>query len=253
LHTKITYLQLVIWFAVVAGQSAVGLWAWKRRNSALAIYLGIEVARFLWLFPVARLASAHAYYIAYCIGTGVDYAAQVYLVVAIFQAIRQTGIPNKNHPAYMQGLAMVLLAAAILTLRFPLENIAQPPAVLWFYAADHVAMYWICLMLIVAPLYAYVVDAAKDTRLLLLYLGFSVYIAVRAGAVDAAIATHLIHRYKHAAEIAYFFSLVLWFASSHFQIASHQWDPAQTEFLKTALRKRSQLNELSRLERSPYP
>lgn len=252
MHTKITYLQIVIWFAVVAGQSAVGLWAWKRRNNALAIYLGIEVARFLWLFPVARLGSAHAYYIAYCIGTAVDYMAQAFLVVAIFSRICETGIPSKNHLAYFQGLAMILLAVSIVTLRFPLEKLNQPPAVLWFYAVDHVAMYWLCLMLIAAPLYAYMVDSAKDTRLLLIYLGFATYIAVRAGAVDIAIATHLVRRFSHAAEIAYIFSLVLWFASSHFHSACHQWDPAQTEFLKTALRtkQRSHIHELSRRERS---
>lgn len=251
MHSKITHLQFLIQFAVVAGQSVVGLWAWRRRNSALAIYLGIVAARFLLLFPVARLASAHAYYIAYCIGTGVDYAAQVFLVVAIFQAIRKTGIPNKNHPAYLQGLAFVLLAAAILTLRFPLENIPDT-AWKWHLAIDHVAMYWLCLMLIVAPLYAYMVDSAKDTRLLLIYLAFATYIAVRAGAVDIAIATHLVRRFRHAPEIAYALSLVLWFASSHFQSACHQWDPAQTECLKTALRtkQRSHIHELSRRERS---
>jgi hypothetical protein len=250
LHTKITSLQLVIWFSVVVGQLVVSLWAYRRRNTALAIYLGVVVSRFLFLFPVARLGSAHAYYVAYWIGTIVDYGAQVYLVIALYACIRKTGIPSKSHPAVLQGLGIVLMAAAILTLRFPLEKISQP-AVLWFYAVDHVALYWLCLMLVMVPLYAYVIDAAKDTRLLLLYLGFSVYIAVRAGAVDYAIATNLIHRYKHAPEIAYLFSLILWFASSHFPFASHQIDPAQMESLKAALRQRSHLLELSSYERSP--
>lgn len=253
MHTKITLLQYCIWEAVVAGNLVVGFWACWKRNNAIAIYLGLAVAKSAGLFAVSQLASAHAYYIAYWIGTVVDYGAQVFLVIALFACIRQTGIPSKSHPAYLQGLGILLLAAAILTLRFPLEKITQP-AVLWFYAVDHVAMYWLCLMLIAAPLYAYMVDSAKDTRLLLTYLGFATYIAVRAGAVDIAIATHLVRRFSHAAEIAYIFSLVLWFASSHFHSACHQWDPAQTEFLKTALRRkqRSHIHELSRRERSPH-
>lgn len=250
MHTKITHLQLLIWIAVSAGQTAVGLWAWKRRNNALAMYLGIAVANSLWLSAMARLASAHAYYIAYWIGTVVDYGAQAYLVIAIFACIRKTGIPSKNHPAMLQGLGIVLMAASILTLRFPLESIGRT-AVFWFYAVDHVAMYWLCLMLIAAPLYAYIVDSAKDARLLLLYIGFSTYIGVRAGAVDIAVATHLIHRYIHAPEIAYLFSLVLWFASSHFPVANHQWDSAQTDSLKRAIRARIHTNEFVNDERFP--
>ena len=250
MHTKITLLQLIIWFAVVAGQSVTGLWAWRRRNNDLAIYLGIVVARFLWLFPVARLGSAHAYYIAYWIGTAVDYAAQVYLVIAIFACIRKTGIPNR-HPMLLQVFAGCMLGLAILTLRFPLAS-SITPAWKWFLAINHVALYWLCLMLIAAPLYAYVVDSAKDMRLLLIYIGFSLYIAIRSGAVDIAIGTHRAVRLTHLTEIIYLISLVLWFISSQFSAASHQWDPAQTEFLKTALRakNRSHLHELSRHERS---
>jgi hypothetical protein len=250
LHTKITHLQLAIFFAVVAGQSVVGLWAWRRRNAPLAIYLCIVVVRFLWLFPVARLASAHAYYIAYWIGTFVDYGAQVFLVVALFQATRKTGIPDR-HPVLLQVFAGSMFALSILTLRFPLENIANT-AWKWHLAIDHVAMYWLCLMLVAAPLYAWMVDSAKDTRLLLIYLGFALYVAARTGEVDIAIRTHLAVRLTHLTEISYLFSLVLWFISSHFQVASHQWDPAQTEALKTALRAkyRSHLHEPSRHERS---
>jgi hypothetical protein len=214
----------------------------------VAIYLGIVVARFLWLFPVARLGSAHAYYISYLIGTMVDYAAQVYLVIAIFAYIRKTGIPNR-HPMLLQVFAGCMLALAILTLRFPLTS-GITPAWKWFLAINHVALYWLCLMLIAAPLYAYVVDSAKDTRLLLIYIGFSLYIAARSGAVDIAIGTHLAIRLTHVTEIAYLISLVLWLSSSHFSAASHQWDPAHTALLKTALRNRSQLHELSRYERS---
>jgi hypothetical protein len=105
-------------------------------------------------------------------------------------------------------------------------------------------------MLTVVPLYAWMVDSAKDTRLLLIYLGFALYVAARSGAVDIAIGTHLAVRLTHATEISYLFSLVLWFISSNYQVASHQWDPAQTEILKTALRQRSNLPELSRHERA---
>jgi hypothetical protein len=251
LHTKITHLQLLIWFAVVLCQLIVGLWAYRRRNTALAIYLGIVVARFLWLFPVARLGSAHAYYIAYWIGAFVDYAAQVYLVAAIFQAIRKTGIPDRN-PLLLHVFAGCMFALAILTLRFPLTSNVSP-GWKWFLAIDHVAMYWLCLMLAVVPLYAWMVDSAKDTRLLLIYIGFSLYLAVRSGAVDIAIGTHRAVHLTHFTEFAYLISLVLWLLSSNYPVASHQWDPAQTEFLKTALRARMRshhLHELSRYERS---
>lgn len=251
MHTKITHLQLVIWIAVTLGQMVVSLWAYRRRNSALAIYLGAEVGNSIWLFAVAHLAPWQVFHIAYWTGTFVDYAAQIFLVVAIFQGIRKTGIPGKNHPAYLQGLAFVLLAAAILTLRFPLSSDIAP-GWKWFLAVDHVALYWLCLMLIAAPLYAYMVDSAKDARLLLIYLGFALYVGAHSGAVDTAIKTHLAIRLTHVTEIFYLFSLVLWFASSYISAASHQWDPAQTEFLKTALRtkNRSHLHELSRHERS---
>jgi Na+-translocating ferredoxin:NAD+ oxidoreductase RnfA subunit len=251
LHTKITHLQLVIWIAVILGQLVVGLWAYRRRNSVLVIYLGVEVVRAICVFAVARLAPWQAYEVAYWIGWFVDYAAHIYLVVAIFKGIRKTGIPSKNHPAYFQGLAFVLLAASILTLRYPLSNHVVP-AWKWYLAIDHVAMYWLCLMLIAAPLYAYMVDSAKDARLLLIYLGFALYIGARSGAVDTAIGTHLARRLTHVTEISYLFSLVLWFLSSYFSVACHQWDPAQTEHLKTALRARSRshLHELLRHERS---
>ena len=251
MHTKITYLQFYIWEVILTSQVIVSLWSWRRRNTAVAIYLGVEALNLAIPFAVGRLASAHAYYIAYWIATVIDYAAQAYLVSALFACIRKTGIPSKNHPAYLQGLAMLLLAVSILTLRYPLENIDRP-AVLWFYAVDHVVFYWLCLMLVVAPLYAYVVDAAKDTRLLLIYLGFAFNTAVHAGAIDFAISTHLIRRLAHLPDFAYLISLVVWFISSQFPAASHQWDPAQTEFLKTALRNksRSHLHELSRHERS---
>lgn len=235
---------------MLTGQVIVCLWSIRRRNTALAIYLGVEALNLAIPFAVGRVASLHVYYIAYWIATFVDYAAQAYLVTAIYACIRKTGIPSKSHPVYFQGLAVVLMAASILTLRFPLEQLHQSP-VLWFYAVDHVAMYWLCLMLVVVPIYASVIDSARDTRLMLLYLGFSVYVAVRAGAVDFAISTHLIHRFRHAPEVAYFFSLVLWFASSNFQFASHQWDPAQTGALKKALRARSNIHELVTYERFP--
>lgn len=250
MHTKVTDLQFYIWEVILTSQVIVSLWSLRRRNTAVAIYLGVEALNLAIPFAVGRLASVHVYWIAYWIATIVDYAAQAYLVVAIFSCIRKTGIPSKNHPACLQGMAMLLLAVSILTLRFPLENIARP-AVLWFYAVDHVAFYWLCLMLVVAPLYAYMVDAAKDKRLLLVYLGFALNTAVHAGVIDYAISTHLIHRMRHVPDIAYLVSLVVWFASSYFPAASHQWDPAKTEFLKTALRtKRSHLHELSRHERS---
>jgi hypothetical protein len=214
----------------------------------LAVYLGVEVANSLWLFAAARLAPWQVYQVAYWVGMFVDYAAPVYLVVAIFQAIRKTGIPDRN-PLLLHVFAGCMFAVAILTLRFPLTSNIVPS---WksILTIDHVAMYWLCLMLAAAPLYAWMVDAAKDTRLLLVYLGFALYIGVRSVAVDTAIGTHRAVQLTHVTEITYLISLALWFLSSNYHVASHQWDPAQTEFLKTALRNRSQLHELSRYERS---
>jgi hypothetical protein len=252
LHAKITHIQFLIWLAVIAGQLAVGLWSYRRRNSVLAVYLGVEVVRALCVFAVARMGSAHAYYIAYWIGWFVDYAAQIYLVVAIFETINKTGIPSR-HPMLLHVFAGCMFAVAILTLRFPLtSNIA--PGWKWFLTIDHVAMYWLCLMLAVEPFYAKMVDSAKDTRLLLTYIGFALYVAARSNAVDAAIGTHLTVRLTHITEIAYLVSLVLWFISSNYQVGSHEWDPAQTEPLKAALRARirSHHHLISRHERSPY-
>ena len=250
MHTKITQFQLILWFAVLGGQILVGGWAGRRRNRPLAMYMGVEVANSLLMFAVARLGSAHAYYLAYIAGSLVDYGAQVYLVVAIFCAIRKTGIPN-NHAFLLQVLALAALAVAILTMRFPLVNVFH--AWRWFLAVDHVAFYWLCLMLMAAPFYAWMVDSAKDTRLLLVYVGFAVNTAVHAAAVDLAIATHLIYRFAHIPDFTYFLSLAVWLYSSHFPFAAHHWDPAQTELLKTALRtKRSHINQLSSsIERSP--
>jgi hypothetical protein len=224
--------------------------ACRRRNSALAVYLGAVVGNSIWLFAVAHLAPWQVYHAACWVGWFVDYAAHIYLVVAIFQAIRKTGIPDRR-PLLLQVFAGCMLAIAILTLRFPLTSNIDP-GWKWFLAVDHVALYWFCLMLAAAPLYAWMVDAAKDTRLLLIYLGFSLYAIARSGAVDTAIRTHLAVRLTHVTEISYLISLVLWFTSSNYQVASHQWDPAQTEFLKTALRarNRSHLHQISRHERS---
>lgn len=252
MHTKITHLQYCIWFAIIAGHLVVGSWAYWRRNSALALYLGVAVVKSLALFAVAHMASAQAYFVTYWAATFVDYGAQAYLVVSLFQAIRKTGIPNR-HSVLLQVFASCLFAVAILTARFPLENIANVDW-MWFLAINRVALNWIALMLIAAPLYAYMVDSAKDARLLLIYVGFALYVAARSGAVDVAIRTHLAVRFTHATEIAYVFSLVLWLFSSQYSAASHQWDPAQTDALKTALRAKSRgyLHELSRHERSLY-
>lgn len=199
---------------------------------------------------MAHLGSAYAYYIAYWVATFVDYAAQAFLVVAIFQAMRKTGIPGR-HGVFLQVFAGSMLAVAILSLRFPLAaNLA--PGWKWFLTVDHVAMYWLCLMLAAVPLYAYLVDSAKDQRSLLIYIGFALYVFFRSVEVDTAIGTHLAIWLTHITEIAYLFSLVLWLFSSNYPAASHQIDPAQMELLKTALRirTRSHLHELSRYERS---
>jgi hypothetical protein len=252
LHTKITHLQLVIWVAVIVGQLAVGLWSYRRGNNSLAVYLGVVPIRALCLFAVARLAPWQVYQVAYWVGMSVDYAAQVFLVVAIFQAMRKTGIPRR-YPILLHIFAGCMFALAILTLRFPLlSNINSGWK--WILTIDHVALYWLCLMLAVVPLYAWMVDSAKDTRLLLIYLGFSLYAIARSGAVDTAIRTHLAVRLTHITEITYLVSLVLWFISSNYQVGSHAWDPAQTEPLKAALRARirSHHHLLSRHERPPY-
>lgn len=252
MHTNVTHPQLIIWIAVMAGQLAVGCVAWHRRCVALAAYLGIELANSLTLFALAHLVSARAYYEAYCIATVVDYGAQVFLVAYFYSAIRKTGIPSKSHPIFLQVMAGTLLGVAILTVQFPLTNISHPE---WRLAltADHTVFCWLCLLLSAAPLYAWVIDSAKDTRLVLTYLGIALYVAVRAGAVDMAISSHLVTRARHLPEVAYFASLILWCISCFTSSACHQWDPAQTELLKVALReRRSHLNELSRIERSHY-
>src|SRR6202030_3874730 len=106
-------------------------------------------------------------------------------VATIFQAMRKTGIP-RQYPILLHIFAGCMFALAILTLRFPLtSNIS--PGWKWFLAIDHVAMYWLCFMLTAVPLYAWMVDAAKDIRLQLIYTGFALYVAVRSNAVDAAI------------------------------------------------------------------
>lgn len=234
----------------MAGQLAVGCVAWHRRCVALAAYLGVELANSFILFALAPLISARAYYVAYCIATVVDYGAQLFLVAYFYSAVRKTGIPGKNHPIFLQILAGALLGVAILTIPFPLTNITHPE---WRLAltADHTVFYWLCLLLTAAPFYAWVIDSGKDTRLVLTYLGIAVYVAVRAGAVDVAISSHLVTRARHFPEIAYLVSLILWCTSCFTSSACHQWDPAQTELLKVALReKRSHLNELSHIERS---
>ena len=195
------------------------------------------------MLPVSRLGSAHTYYIAYWACTIIDYADQIFLVVAIFSIMRKTGIPDR-HPILLHVISGCMLGVAILTTPYALDSKVNA-GWLWFMCVDHVAMYWICLMLTAVPLYSYMVDSVKDTRLLLIYLGFAIYIAARAGSVDAVLATNHMHYFKHATEIAYAFSLVLWFASSRFQFAKHQWDPAETESLKSAIRSRNHLNELS--------
>lgn len=248
MHTKITAVQLTIWLAIIAGQILVGLFSWRRRNSALAAYLGIEASLSVIQFAVARLCSAHAYLIAYSGSMLADYGAMTFLVVWLYLATRRTGIPNR-HGFLLQIVAVAMFALAILTLPFPLANTPVPWR--WYLAVDHVVFYWLCLMLMMAPLYAWLVDSAKDSRLLLVYLGFSLYVAVRAGVIDLTISSHLKHRFSHVSDLAYLLSLVLWFCSSRCQQAKHQWDPAQTELLKAALRSRSHIHEHSILRKVP--
>lgn len=252
MHTKITQIQLILWLASLAGQSLVCLWAWRRRYSALALFLGIEAVASAALLPVAYLASWQTYYVAWYVGKMVDYAAQAGLAAAIYVTIRKTGIPSKNHPTLLQIFAGGLFAVAILTLRFPLVNITHPQ---WrtFLSIDHTVCYWLCLILSAAPFYSWLVDSARDTRLILTYLGLAVYVAVHAASVDATIATHLFHRFAYLPDAAYLVSLVLWFRSCLYSPASHQIDPAQMESLKAALLTRSHIHELPSYERLHRP
>jgi hypothetical protein len=218
-----------------------------RRNRILALYVGVEVVNSLALLFLARAGSALAYYKGFVAGTTVDYAAMAILVAMIYGTIRQTGIPSKHHGILLQILAGGLAAVAIFAAPFPLQTIAHPQ---WrtVLALDRVVFNWLALLLSVAPFYAWMIDAAKDTRLLLIYLGLAVYVAVHLQALDLAIANHF--RFANLGDFAYFLSLVLWCCSSFFQPATHQWDPAKTELLKEALRrKRRSLYEQSTLRK----
>lgn len=241
MHTKITSAAQIIWYATMAGELVVGYVAWKRRSFGLAAYLSIELALSLTLYAVAHLGSAQVYYQAYCIGQIVDFLAQAGLVVSIFTACRKTGIPGLVHGAIFQFMLFSFVAVAIMTLRFPLQNIPYLEW-RWIYAIDHTVNYWLCLMLAAAPFYARLIDAANDTRQLLIYVGFSIYVVVHSGATDFAISTHLLKASAvvHLPDFAYFISLVLWLLSCCFNSVTHQWDSAQTEYLKVALRERSE-------------
>jgi hypothetical protein len=236
MHARITHLQFLIWAAIVIDQLMIAAFSKRRRNTSLAIYLGILAANSLWQLPVAVFASAAVYYKAYWVGCFIDYGAQMFLVVAVYAAIRSTGIPGK-HTIPLQIMGAAFFAFAILTLPFPLTNVT-PISWKWLLAVDHLVFYWLSLMLMVAPAYAWIIDAAKDHRLLLIYLGFSINTTVRALAVDAAIQTHLLHRFTHAPEITYLLATILWIWSCYFTPAVHRLDPAQAEQLKAALRER---------------
>lgn len=255
MHSQISQTQYIVWFSVMVGQLIVAIRAWHCRSHAVAVYLTWSLSDFIILSLVAKLGSAKAYYVAYCIGIPVDYAAQIFLLVSLFAAVRTTGIPGKNHALYFQVIVCIVAGVAIFMLPFSLQNITHPQW-RWALGIDKVFYSWLCFMLILAPIYAWIVDAAKDLQLTLNYVGLAIFAAVNAGAIDIVIKSHLARAEQllFVPDIAYFFSLVLWFISCHFKPASHQWDPAQTEALKAALRsKRSHPNALSRLERSLLP
>lgn len=247
MHSHITHPQFILWLSVLSGQILVGTIASLRRNRVLAIYLAVEAVNSLTLMFVARAGSAMAYYRGFIVGTAVDYAAMAILVALIYRGIRQTGIPSKHHGILLQILAGCLFAVAIFAAPFPLETIAHPQ---WrtVLAVDRVVFSWLALLLAVSPFYAWMVDAAKDTRILLIYLGLAVYVAVHLQALDLAIANHF--RFANLGNFAYFLSLVLWCCSTFFQPATHQIDPTQLELVKEALRhKRRSIYERSTIRK----
>jgi hypothetical protein len=247
LHSHISHHQFALWLSVLSGQILVGAIAILRRNRALALYLAVAAANSLALLFVARTGSAMAYYHSFIVGTAVDYAAMAILVALIYRGIRQTGIPSKHHSILLQILAGCLFAAAIFAAPFPLETIAHPQ---WrmVLAVDRVVFNWLSLLLVIAPFYLWMVDAAKDVRILLIYLGLVVYVAVHLQALDLAIANHF--HFANLGNFAYFLSLVLWCCSSFFQPATHQFDPTQMELVKEALRrKRRSIHEQSTIRK----
>lgn len=236
MHSHISHAQFLLWLTVLSVQILVGTVALLRHNRTLALYLAIEAANSLTLLLVARTGSAVAYYHAFVVGTGVDYLAMALLVALIYRTIRETGIPG--HGMLLQVMAGCLFAVAIFAAPFPLQIIAHPQ---WktVMAVDRVFFNWLSFLLIAAPLYAWMVDAAKDSRLLLIYLGLALYVAVHLGALEIAMVSR---KFSHASSFTYFLSLVLWCCSSLFQPANHQLNPALTEFLKEALRRKANLS-----------
>lgn len=251
MHTEISQVAWAIWIVIIAGELIVFVRAAKTKNVGLSIFLAVEILISAGMVPMARLASGVAYYRAYVAAQGLHYVAETVLLASIFISVRKTGIPGKNHPSLIRWVAFLLFGFAIYTLGFPLRYISNSNFK-WLFSTDHVFNYWLCLMLVVAPFYAWLVDSAKDTRLLLVYIGFSLYVVVNAGVLDFAISSHLakVRSVLHLPDFAYIASLFLWFLSCRYQFAAHQWDTAQTESLKAALRsKRSHVNALSRSER----
>jgi hypothetical protein len=237
LHTRVTHTQEIIWRITLIGQISVGLFAWYRRNRCIAWYLTIVGVTTALLYSVGHLASAQVYYVAYCWGTALNYAAEFYLAYAIFATIRATGTTHNRPQPLGQLLLLSLLAISVLHIQYPLTHVLHPDW-RWFVTADHLFYSWLSISLGIAPFYSLAVDSAKDQRLLLSYLGFAIYAWVHAGAVDVEVISNFTRRFPLMPTIAYFAALCLWSVSSVFKPGKHEWNPEWTEPFKEYLRKR---------------
>jgi hypothetical protein len=235
LHTKITNSQEIIWATTILGQSIVGGASWLCGNRMLGVYLGAVALNGAAIWSIAHFGSAYAYYVAYCVASGINYIAEFFLVYTIYLTLQQTGIPTKRPAALFQYLFLSLMLVAVFLVPYALKFSIHPEW-RWFLVVGSAFYEWLSFALAAAPIYARVISAADDKRLTLVYLGLVLYVTTNVGAAGFEIARHLSRFLTALPTLAYLAALLLWGASCFFKAGRHQWDPSQTERLKSALR-----------------
>ena len=237
--TCATAISYAFWAIVLAGQIVVGAHAFRHRNRGLALYLSIDALISVAMFGVSRFGSPFTYYRCYEASILLDFGAQCVLLSAVLSRIRRTGLPDRKAFIGIQAYAVLAAVAATLTIRIPLILDRGNPYQ-WIAIFDHATTHWMGLMLVALPFYSLIVDSARCTRLVSLYVGVAVYVGAHCGLMDIFISTKAQHlaSFAHISDAVYLVSLVCWFFSSRHPFGFHEWNREDTIALKSALRSR---------------
>lgn len=206
-----TAAQYVWWLAVAAGQSVVLRKAWSSRDvrfylcgELLLTSVGLPLTLFAprtWLVPL------------YLTAEWTDNVLTVALLFSLLERLRVRARRRYASPVLTAGLGAFALGVTMLLAKLPIPQLSQNvlgPV----HTMSHTIWSWLCLTVVLAPVYCFVSGANFDRRTLLLFVGLSLYIAVHAGVLTFLI----LQFFNHSAwadllsNVTYLLTLCLWYA-----------------------------------------